>query len=380
MLEKFEGEKRKQYLVLGAAIAIGAGAILFLSKLTEKEKKKEEAPPQPQVEIIEEKKVEEESFKTVYGRKLFEQEEEIKRLKAELERIKKEKLREREAPPPPPPPPPPPQTQPQKPVSAPPLPPPPPPPASQDSPQSKPPQTRVLTDLIVLDMEKERTSLPDKERKKEERRPKAGEIIPAGSFVEGILLNGLNAPATGKAVSNPLPVLIRLVDLSVLPNRYRMDIKDCFVIGAGYGDLSSERAYVRIETLSCVKENGEVMEAKVDGYVSGEDGLVGLSGRVVTKQGQILARTLIAGFLEGVARAFQQAGTTIAISPQGAVSTINPDDALQVGLFSGLGEATKKLADFYMKLANQMFPVIEVNAGRKVDVVFLSSVKLGGKG
>ncbi|HID05225.1 MAG TPA: hypothetical protein EYP20_05415, partial [Aigarchaeota archaeon] len=95
MLEKFEGEKRKQYLVLGAAIAIGAGAILFLSKLTEKEKKKEEAPPQPQVEIIEEKKVEEESFKTVYGRKLFEQEEEIKRLKAELERIKKEKLRER---------------------------------------------------------------------------------------------------------------------------------------------------------------------------------------------------------------------------------------------------------------------------------------------
>ncbi len=386
MLEKFEGEKKKQYLILGAAVAIGAGVILFLSGQTggKKEQKKAEVP---KVKIVEEKKVEEESFKSVYGRKLTEQEEEIKRLKQELDRLRKEKERAEKknmsVPAVPPPPPPPSMSVKTRRKAE--IPPPPPPPSSSGTSRTgeKPPETQVLTNLIVLDVdEKKKTvSAPAGQKAKKKRKKKlAGEVIPAGSFVPGILLNGLNAPAGGKALSNPLPVLMRLIDLSVLPNHFRADIKDCFVVGAGYGDLSSERAYIRLETLSCVKENGEVVEKKVEGYVSGEDGLVGLAGRVVTKQGQLLARTLVAGFLEGVSRAFQQAGTTVAITPQGTVSTVSPDSALKVGMFSGAAEATKKLADFYMKLANQMFPVIEVNAGRKVDVVFLKSVDLGGSG
>ncbi len=367
MLEKFEGEKRKQYIVLGTAFVIGIGVILFLSAQTGGGKE-QKVTPEPEIKIVEEKKVEEETFKSVYGRRLLEQEEEIKRLKEELEKLKQEKEKRKEErvslPPPPPPPPPvfPSQQQ-------------------QPPPPGKPLQTEVMKDLIVLDRDSKdmKVEIPSKEKEKKNEIRLAGDVIPAGSFVPGILLNGLNAPAGGKALSNPLPVLIRLIDLSVLPNRFRADIRDCFVVGAGYGDLSSERAYIRLETLSCIKENGEVLERKVEGYVSGEDGLVGLAGRVVTKQGQLLARTLIAGFLEGVSRAFQQTGTFLAISPQGAIQTVNPDDAFRVGIFSGAGEATQKLAEFYMKLANQMFPVIEVNAGRKVDVVFLKSVDLGGE-
>ncbi|HHJ63322.1 MAG TPA: hypothetical protein ENJ61_00280 [Aquifex aeolicus] len=391
MLEKFEGEKRKQYLVLGAAFAIGVGVILFLSEQTGK-KKKEKPAPVPQIKVVEEKKVEEETFKSVYGRKLLEQEEEIEKLKRELEKLRKENesLREKKAsgfrsyavsPPPPPPPPgsgggtsgsPPPSS-----------PPPPPPPTASSQPPKGPPQTQVLTDLIVLDIAESKEEKKEAVVRKVGRKKSGkfvGDVIPAGSFVPGILLNGLNAPAGGKALSNPLPVLIRLTDLSILPNRFRVDIRDCFVVGAGYGDLSSERAYIRLETLSCVKESGEVVERKVEGYVSGEDGLVGLAGRVITKQGQILARTLVAGFLEGVSRAFQYSGTNVIINPQGAIQTVDPRQALRIGLFSGAAEATRKLADFYMKLANQMFPVVEVNAGRKVDVVFLKSVDLGGTG
>jgi len=382
MLEKFEGEKRKQYLFLGLAFAIGAGIILFLSVQTSK--KEEVKKEEPKVKVLEEKKVEEESFRAVYGRKLAEQEEEIKRLKEELEKAKSMQglsgdLQSPSFPPPLPlPPPPPPSPSPSGPPqsSYPQQPPPPPPPPPQ-------PEREVLSDLIVLEKDEKKVGeeLGRQEEKREEkrgRRRKAGEVIPAGSFVPGILLNGLNAPAGGQALSNPLPVLIKLTDLSFLPNRYRADLRDCFVIGAGYGDLSSERAYIRLETLSCIKENGEVIQEKVEGYVSGEDGFVGLAGRVVTKQGQILARALMAGFLEGVSRVFQQSGTIVSISPQGTVSTVKPDEALTVGIFSGAAEATKKLADFYMKLANQMFPVIEVNAGRKVDVVFLKEVSLEG--
>jgi len=392
MLEKFQGEKRKQYIILGTAIILGSAGILLLSEMgsPKKEKVKKEVPS---VKIVEEKKIEEESFKGVYGKKLREQEEELKRMKAEIEKLKRElELKEKQlaqqkhfpspAPPPPPPPAPMKRT-----VPAPPEPPSSPVSSSapsQTSARSKPPQKEMLSDLIAIDYseeEKSPSSIPGEEKKKgktEKKKVKAGDVIPAGSFVRGILLSGLNAPAGGKALSNPLPVLIRVTNLSVLPNRWRADIKGCFIVGAGYGNLSSERAYIRAETLSCVKENGEVIEVKVDGYVSGEDGKVGLAGRVVTKQGQLLARTLMAGFLEGVARAFQQAGTTYAISPQGVVSTVNPNEALKIGIFSGVGEATKKLADFYMKMASQMFPVIEINAGRKVDVIFLKSVKLEG--
>ena len=62
------------------------------------------------------------------------------------------------------------------------------------------------------------------------------------SFTRGTLLGGLDAPTGGQSQSNPHPVLIRLSDNSVLPNRFRAEYRECFVIAAGYGDISSERA------------------------------------------------------------------------------------------------------------------------------------------
>ena len=51
-----------------------------------------------------------------------------------------------------------------------------------------------------------------------------------------------------QAKTNPLPVLMRVVDTSVLPNSWQYDIKDCFITGEGYGDLTSESAYIRTNT------------------------------------------------------------------------------------------------------------------------------------
>ena len=53
------------------------------------------------------------------------------------------------------------------------------------------------------------------------------------SFTRGTLLGGLDAPTGGQSQSNPHPVLIRLSDNSVLPNRFRGEYRDCFVIAAG---------------------------------------------------------------------------------------------------------------------------------------------------
>jgi conjugal transfer pilus assembly protein TraB len=195
--------------------------------------------------------------------------------------------------------------------------------------------------------------------------------LPSGSFVQGILLSGLDAPAGVTASKEPHPVLIKLSDLAVLPNRARLDIKDCFILGEGYGELSSERAYIRTTTLSCVKANGQSLDAPLKGFVAGEDGKVGLRGRVVSKQGQFLAKALVAGFAEGLADVFKLSATTVSVSPLGATQTIDPERALEAGALSGTGRALDRLAQHYISMAERLFPVIEIDAGRKAEVVVL---------
>lgn len=387
MLKKFEGEKRKQYIALGVAVALLGGGMFLLSEIFGKKKEEKKEAPPVKVQTPPPKKTEEETLRALYGEKITQLEKRIE----ELERRNNQQQQKGQSPPPiaellgqgqtepsasppPPPPPPPPPSS-------------PPPATSQGAGQSgqqgeaKKPEPQVLADLIVI---KKGEESPATKEKKEEIKPapqvpqsqSKKSLIPAGAFVKAALLAGLDAPTGGKAQSSPHPVLIRIVDKAVLPNLWKADIKDCFVIGSGYGDLPSERAYIRLEVLSCVKKDGTVVERATKGYVAGEDGKVGLKGRVITKQGAILARMLLAGFIDGIAKVFAQSGTTVVVSPQGALTTVNPAQALNVGLSSGISTAAKELVEQYKKLADETYPVVEINAGRNVDVVFLRGIDL----
>ena len=196
------------------------------------------------------------------------------------------------------------------------------------------------------------------------------------SFTRGTLLGGLDAPTGGQSQSNPHPVLIRLSDTSVLPNRMRGEYRECFVIAAGYGDISSERAYLRTESLSCVRPDGATLEARIQGSSYGEDGKVGLRGRLVTKQGQMLANALLAGVVSGIGQGLATSSTEYSTSALGTVATANGADAYRAGLGSGVGKALDRLAQYYIKLAENTFPVIEVDAGREIDVVITKGVRI----
>lgn len=196
--------------------------------------------------------------------------------------------------------------------------------------------------------------------------------------MRALLLGGLDAPTGGQAQRNPQPVLLRLSDNAILPNQFRSRVKECFVVGAGYGDVSSERAYIRTESLSCVTRDGTAIDVPVKGYVAGEDGKAGMRGRLVSKQGQILANALLAGIASGIGTAFQQSATTNSLSPLGSTSTITSGKQLEAGLGTGVGRALDRLAQYYISLAEQVFPVIEVDAGRTVDVVLTQGIALQG--
>lgn len=204
------------------------------------------------------------------------------------------------------------------------------------------------------------------------------EFLPAGSFVRVGMLNGVDAPTGGQAQSNPLPVAFHVLDVANLANKHKLDIKDCRVIAATWGDLSSERMMGRTETLACVI-NGEAVEMPIKGQVIGEDGKAGVRGRLVTKQGQLLANALFAGALSGIGKAFQQSATITSTGGGGIAQTIDPDKVGQAALGGGVGSAGQMLAQYYLKAADKLFPVIETDGGRVVEILITKGAVYTGK-
>ncbi len=201
-------------------------------------------------------------------------------------------------------------------------------------------------------------------------------FIPAGSILTGVLLNGLDAPTGKKAKKEPMPVLFRIKKEAILPNRFHADVRECFLLAAGFGDLSAERAYFRGETFSCVRQDGGVIEVPMNAYATGEDGKNGVRGRVVSKQGALLAQSMMAGFLRGFSDAFGRNQIPVLMTGGlGALSGTTPfqsafsSQSMEGGALKGAGYAMERLSHFYMDMAEEIYPVIEVDATRQVNFI-----------
>ncbi|WKL67275.1 TraB/VirB10 family protein [Pseudomonas qingdaonensis] len=224
-----------------------------------------------------------------------------------------------------------------------------------------------------------RTIRNEKASTEEEEEKEMSVTIPAGSILSGVLVTGMDAPTGRQAQRDPFPSLLRIKTEAILPNRFRADFRECMIIAGGWGDLSSERAYMRAERISCVRNDGTVLEAPIEAYATGEDGKTGIRGRLVSKQGQIIARSLMAGFLQGVAGAFdvrQVPSINITRAGEGDDAVQSPvyeqafdGNALQAAGVGGVGSALERIADFYLEMAESIFPVIEIDAMRDVDFI-----------
>lgn len=226
-------------------------------------------------------------------------------------------------------------------------------------------------------------STPDaatKQRNEQEaEQDDTGQYLPAGSIVSGTLITGLDAPTSNSAKGNPHPALVRIKTESILPNRYRADLRECFMIVSGYGDMSSERAYLRTETLSCINHEGKAMETRLESFAVGEDGKAGVRGRLVTKTGQLLAKSTMAAFISAASDVFGS-------SPIPTINTTNSDivpfqqamsdEAVQSAAMKGTGKAMERIADYYMDMADQIFPILEVDAGRQIDLILNSGAEI----
>lgn len=205
--------------------------------------------------------------------------------------------------------------------------------------------------------------------------------LPAGTFAQGVLLSGVDASTGTSASANPEPVLIELTDSGDLSRYFTSTVKGCRVTASSYGVLSKERVMMRLEKLSCIEvETGEVMVADVEGYVSGEDGKLGLRGTVVDRAGDHVRAAMIGGFLSSFGNFLAASSNPVTFASQTGLAQISPltgKDLLKQGGAKGAAGALEKYTEFYIKRAEQLEPVIQVGAGRVVQVVFNKTVGIG---
>lgn len=200
--------------------------------------------------------------------------------------------------------------------------------------------------------------------------------LPPG-FMKARLLTGIDALASRDATSNPEPLIARVQAPAVLPNDVKANLAGCFVIGNATGSLAKERVEIQLVSLSCVDfDERSVVDQPIKGFFVDTDGKKGLSGKVVTRAGAALARSFIAGTITGVAQTVENTVGDVSTSALGSVRSFNAGDAAKAGIAGGLSRSSDKLTDFYLDLARQAGPIVEVGAAKDVVVVIQEGVTL----
>lgn len=186
--------------------------------------------------------------------------------------------------------------------------------------------------------------------------------------------------------ADPKPVLFRLTGPAVHVGRngefQTTDLTGCLVNGAAYGELSSEKVYIRLQRISCPVGSRQFSVSTVEGYAT-HGGKAGVRGPVVSREGGLTGRALVAGTLQGLGSSIQQytnqANRLIGVGSGGNLQSSPNLDAGQMGASAaaaGVGNAASMLSEYYIQRAEQYQPVIEMPTGIQVELVFLSGFEV----
>ena len=236
---------------------------------------------------------------------------------------------------------------------------------------------------------------PDSLQVAEAKAKAAGKnYLPAGTTISFVSVGGMNAPtnaiSSGVAGAGDLmPTLLRVRGEAILPNKNRYDLQDCVVIAVGYGQMADERAILRTEKMSCISPNGQTTEVAIQGTVFGEDGKPGMRGRMVSKNGKVIAQMVKVAAIQtlgNMAVAFagnydfknhQDMNNSVSVNT-GSQSSLQNEMA-KAGA-AGINDTFQRIAGIYEQYAQQTFPVIEVNPGRKGEIVLTEGVEIDFNG
>jgi conjugal transfer pilus assembly protein TraB len=208
--------------------------------------------------------------------------------------------------------------------------------------------------------------------------------FPSTTLIKGVLLNGLYAPTLSKGQDRPHPAIIRVDDLTSLPNELERNIEGCRLLGEAYGELSDNRVHIRLEKLACTTKDGKAfLDDAVKGVVFGEDGIVGIPGELRANFNEMLITSFFMESLAGLGSAVRGATTTTIVSDEGVsqeyIEGSGSDKFGKIMLAAGgegMGKGFEMIAEFYLNILNEMTPVIKINGGREIEITFTEGIEL----
>lgn len=233
-----------------------------------------------------------------------------------------------------------------------------------------------FSDYGVQIVYEENTMSYDGDTSKQEGRSKKNEpkrdefIVPVG-VAEGQLFTGGEAKIAGfgNGDDENIAVGITLLSNMTIANKNYKQVKDCLLIGTAKGDLGTNRAHIRLSKISCLFEDENkdlyIAEGGIIGWVYGENSSIGVSGRLISKEGKIIMSSLPLTLLQAGIDYLTRSATSINILGSSDLST-----SLGAGLSNGANTSLEKLTSIYEKYLDALTPAISFRAGRKVSILF----------
>ncbi|MHA4521014.1 TraB/TrbI/VirB10 family type IV secretion system protein [Klebsiella pneumoniae] len=206
------------------------------------------------------------------------------------------------------------------------------------------------------------------------------QYLPATSQLYAVLVTGVEAPTSLSSQEEPLGVTFRVKRDVFLPNNYRMDLRDCNLLGTARGDMASERVYIRTTSLSCVNSKGKSFDIKLEAYAVSEiDGKAGIKGTLISRNGNAIMGSALAGGLSALAQGLSPSKVSqLNIDPNSQAQFQGPNiGALGAVSASGIvSGGLNKLTDWYTHIIDQQWPVVELSPGINATFVVLNGASI----
>ncbi|WP_205403059.1 TraB/VirB10 family protein, partial [Shewanella sp. LC6] len=149
---------------------------------------------------------------------------------------------------------------------------------------------------------------------------------------------------------------------------------------AARGSASTRRVEIRAESISCIDQRGRAIEQPFIAAVQGQDGHSGIPAKLVTLYGEVVKQSFWAGIYGTGAQTLTQAATNRVSGDVVYDGTYFKNTATS-SLAGGSSTAFDKIADFYLQLADEARPYLEMHGGIEgVDLIVQRGVSLKYKG
>lgn len=211
---------------------------------------------------------------------------------------------------------------------------------------------------------------------------KFGKYIPAGSHAKATLISGVDAGIGISSEADPRHVLMRVTGAVTsagigIDNLTSNVLVGCLIQAQAVGDISSEKAYLKPVLMTCAKKGGVVIELPVKGYVISQ-GKSGIRGEIISREGDLVLKSFLSGAIGGIG-----GGVSQNMQPKFKLKSGEMvgerqglKDIFAGGIGGGVGTSSEKLSDYFITKAEQYQPVISIDEGITVDVVFQEGFSL----